>query len=202
MQQETDVHRARPLGDGGAPAGHLGESHVGHCAIQRYLHGRECSHTTAPRTPSRRRPPLLRTRSCPTTLTGIVRRSRTPASAITELVPSPGEASANWLTMAEPSVAPGARSEWGIAGRLPITSATAMLSPSARPTASVMAAAIPDLAPGRTVRRTTCQWVAPSAIAASLSAMGTPPSALRLRATTVGSVMMASTTEASNTLGP
>jgi hypothetical protein len=83
-----------------------------------------------------------------------------------------------------------------------MTMATAMLSPSARPTAKVRAAAIPERAPGKTTSRTTCQCVAPSAMAASRSAKATPDNAVRLSATTVGSVITASTTEASMMLGP
>ena len=102
-------------------------------------------------------------------LTATVRRSRTAPNAITELVASPGLASENWLTIADPSVAPGARRECGMAGRLPMTMATAMASPSALPTARVIAAAMPDPAPGITAVRITCQRVAPIAMAASRS---------------------------------
>ncbi len=145
---------------------------------------------------------MPRSRACPPALTATVSTSSTPARAMTELVPMPGAASANWLTMADPRVAPGAMSEWGTAGLLPMTMATAMLSPRARPTAKVRAAAIPERAPGKTTSRTICQRVAPSAMAASRSAMATPERAVRLKATTVGRVMTASTTEASRMLGP
>jgi hypothetical protein len=147
-------------------------------------------------------PPLRRSSACPPRLTSTVRTRRTAPRAITELVPSPGVASANWLTIAEPRVAPGASREWGKAGRFPITSATAMLSPRARPTARVRAAAMPVRAPGRTAVRMTYQRVAPIARAASRSATGTPAMAVRLRVTTEGRAMTARTTEASRMLGP
>ena len=121
---------------------------------------------------------------------------------MTELVPSPGLDSANSLMIAEPSVAPGAMSEWGIDGLFPITIATAMLSPSALPVASVIAVWIPARAPGRTALLVTCHRVAPSASAASRSAVGTLAIAVRLRATMVGNVITARTTEARRTLGP
>ena len=117
--------------------------------------------------------------------TTVITRS-TAARAITELVPRPGCASANWLTIADPRVAPGSVSEWGSAGRLPMTMATAIASPMARPTASVTAAPIPGRAVGSTTLRTTCQRVAPSAIAASRSSTGTPRRAVRERATSGG----------------
>ena len=62
--------------------------------------------------------------------------------------------------------------------------------------ARVMAASIPDRAPGMTARRTTCHCVPPSASAASRSATDTPCNAVRVRATMVGSIMTARTTEA------
>ena len=83
-----------------------------------------------------------------------------------------------------------------------MTMATAMLSPMARPTARVTAAWMPDRAAGMTALRTACQRVAPSARAASRSATGTAARAVRLRATMVGRVITASTTDASRTLGP
>ena len=86
-------------------------------------------------------------------LTTTVRMSSTAPRPITELVARPGLASANWLTIADPRVAPGASREWGMAGRLPMTMATAIASPSARPTARVTAAAMPEPAPGSTAVR-------------------------------------------------
>ena len=84
-------------------------------------------------------------------------------------------------------------SEWGKVTPPPITRETAMASPRARPMARVMAASIPDRAPGMTARRTTCHWVPPRASAASRSATDTPCKAVRVRATMVGSIMTAST---------
>jgi hypothetical protein len=134
--------------------------------------------------------------------TATVRTKRTAPRAMIELVPSPGCASENWFTMLEPSVAPGAASECGHEGELPITMATAMASPKARPTASVVAAAIPGRAAGQTTFRTTCQRVAPRAMAASRSATGTARRAVRDSDTSVGRVIMASTTAARTMLGP
>ena len=135
-------------------------------------------------------------------MTATVSKSSTAPRAMIELVPIPGEASANWLTMAEPRVAPGVVSDSGMAGRLPITMATAMLSPRARPTDRVTAALTPARAAGKTARRTTCHLVAPSAMAASRSATGTAAKAVRLRATMVGRVITARTAEARRMLGP
>ncbi len=87
-------------------------------------------------------------------------------------------------------------------GLLPMTIATAMLSPSARPTASVTAASIPGRAAGITALRTTCQRVAPRARAPSRSDTDTPDRAVRLRVTMVGRDITASTTAARITLGP
>ena len=107
---------------------------------------------------------------------------------------------------AEPRVAPGESrvvdTVWGRAKRLPITMATAMVSPRARPIARVTAASMPERAPGITARFVTCQRVAPSARAASRSDTATPESAVRDRATTVGRIITASTTLASSRLEP
>jgi hypothetical protein len=106
--------------------------------------------------------------------------------------------------MIEPSVAPGFRSEngWVIRVTFPMRRVTAMVSPTARPRARVAAARMPELAPGTTTLRITCQGVAPNAKAASRSRFPTPASAVRERATMVGRIMIDSTKPARKRLGP
>ena len=60
----------------------------------------------------------------------------------------------------------------GMAGRLPMTMATAMASPIARPDRQRDGGADAGPAAGSTALRTTCHRVAPSAIAASRSVDG------------------------------
>ncbi len=77
------------------------------------------------------------------------------------------------LMMADPRVAPGCEQRVGDDEELfPMTMATAIDSPRARPMARVTAASMPVRAPGMTARRTTCQRVAPRARAASRSVVG------------------------------
>ena len=133
--------------------------------------------------------------------TTVVKASRTTTSPMTALRWMP-VASEKKLTTAEPSVVPVSNKECGACTPPPITRETAMASPRARPMASVMAAWMPDLAPGITARRTTCHRVPPSASAASRSATDTPCSAVRVRATMVGSIITARTTEASRMPAP
>ena len=95
----------------------------------------------------------------------------------------------------------GGQKRMGNGGPLPMTRATAMLSPSARPMARVMAAAMPERAPGRTLRSITCHLVAPRARAASRSSMGTDDKAAA-EGNHRQQGLIASTTEASTILGP
>src|SRR5258708_32152764 len=98
----------------------------------------------------------------------------------------PGAASPKVLMTAEPRVAPGdirvVDTLWGRAKRLPITMATAIVSPSARPIARVTAASMPERAPGITAFLVTCQRGAPRARAAPRPDTSPPERAGRGRA--------------------
>ena len=73
------------------------------------------------------------------------------------------------------------------------TSATAMVSPSARPRPSIAAEIIPARPNGSTAVRIISHLVAPSAQAASMVSRGTCRNTSRLTAETIGMIMIAST---------
>src|SRR4029453_16955978 len=76
---------------------------------------------------------------------------------------------------------------------------TAIVSPSARPKTSMEALMTPDRPYGRTAVRTTSQRVGPSASAASMWSRGVWVKTSRDIAITIGKIMMARTTDATNT---
>ena len=82
------------------------------------------------------------------------------------------------------------------------TSATAIVSPRARPSPSIEAEMMPARPNGRTAVRTISHLVAPSAQAASIVSPGTCRKTSRVTAETVGMIMMASTTPAISRLCP
>jgi hypothetical protein len=86
-------------------------------------------------------------------------------------------------------VAPGSRIEVGIRFVFPMTIVTAIVSPSARPSARITAPRIPGLAASRATAIDSA-WVAPSASDASRSVFGVARSTSREMETTVGTTMM------------
>ena len=84
--------------------------------------------------------------------------------------------------------------------KLPITCVTAIASPSARPSPSMIAATTPPRVYGRTTPRTISQRVAPRANAPSSSSRGTARKSSRQIAEVIGMVMIVSTTIAVKTL--
>ncbi len=107
-------------------------------------------------------------------------------------------ASPKLLTMSEARVAAGDLIEWAMKGELPMTRATATVSPRARPMARVKPPRMPVRAPGTTTLRSTCQRVAPRAMAPSTCSLGTTASTSREMATMVGRTMMKRITPASS----
>src|SRR5271163_2026471 len=82
-------------------------------------------------------------------------------------------ASANSLAMTLASGAAGANNENEMFGELPMTIATAIVSPSARPSPRMIAPTTPEIDGGNTDSRTISHLVAPSASAASRWLCGT-----------------------------
>ena len=94
------------------------------------------------------------------------------------------------------------RIEPGIARALPTTIMTAIVSPTARPMAKTMEAMMPDLAAGSTTRQMVCQCVAPRARAPSRYDLGTERMASSDMLTTLGKIMMPSTSDPARMLSP
>ncbi len=74
---------------------------------------------------------------------------------------------------------------------MPITSTTAIVSPSARPRPSIAPPVMPGREYGSTAMRIISQRVAPSASAASLCSAGTVAITSRAIAETIGRIMIA-----------
>ena len=87
-------------------------------------------------------------------------------------------------------------------GTFPTIIDTAMVSPRARPSPSIVAPTIPLLAYGRTAIRIDSYLVAPSARAPSRSSRGTTATTSRVTAVTMGRIMIARITPAVNRSGP
>ena len=115
-------------------------------------------------------------------------------------------ASPKLLTISEAKVAAGDLTEWAMNGELPMTRATATVSPRARPMARVKPPRMPVRAPGTTTLRRTCHLVAPRARAPSTCSWGTTARTSREMATMVGSTitnrMMPASSRPTPSLGP
>ena len=99
--------------------------------------------------------------------------------------------SLNWFAITAASASPDEKSLAVICGLEPITNATAMVSPSARPRPISTPATSPLRLCGITAARIVSQRVAPSAWAASFSDAGTVVNVSRATAVTIGVIMMA-----------
>src|SRR5690625_1363258 len=102
-------------------------------------------------------------------------------------------ASRTSLTMTEGIVAAGPNRVRGSRAELPISMATAIVSPRARPKERTAPAMMPPRAYGSTARRSTSQRVAPRPQAASRCSAGTSRIASRARAVVNGTIIRAST---------
>ena len=91
------------------------------------------------------------------------------------------EASVNSLASEAEMVVPGAKIDAWMRCALPMTNVTAMVSPSARPSPSIIAPIMPFLVYGRIIRRHTSQTEAPVPYAASRNATGTVANACSYR---------------------
>ncbi len=96
----------------------------------------------------------------------------------------------NWLAIRAARVSPVLNSEAWISEPAPITWATAIASPSARPSPSSEAATTPDAVEGRTTPRTTSQRVAPRALAPSWRSRGTARKRSRETEAMIGMTMI------------
>src|ERR1700687_5664313 len=105
-------------------------------------------------------------------------------------------ASLNSLAITLANVYPGEKMEDGISGRLPMTIVTATVSPSARPSARIVAPKIPARAAGSTTRHVISHHVAPNATDDSRSPRGTALITSREIAESVGRIMIARTSDA------
>ena len=99
-------------------------------------------------------------------------------------------------------MAAGDLTEWAMKGELPMTRATATVSPRARPMASVKPPRMPVRAPGMTTLRSTCHRVAPRAMAPSICSFGTTARTSREMATMVGRTITKRITPASSRPDP
>ena len=97
----------------------------------------------------------------------VMRNSNSPSAMSEEVYRSP-TASVNSLAIAEEMVVPGARSEALMRCALPMTKVTAMVSPSARPSPSMMPPTMPVREYGTTTCQMTSQVVAPESVAGLL----------------------------------
>src|SRR5579863_433707 len=100
-------------------------------------------------------------------------------------------ASVNSLAITLAKVYDGAKSDDDISGRLPITMVTAIVSPSARPSASTHAPKMPTRAAGKTTFIAVSHFVDPSAIEASRKSRGIAAMTSREIAVTVGRIINA-----------
>ena len=91
------------------------------------------------------------------------------------------------------SVYAGWKIECGMTYWLPITIVTAIVSPSARPSARMVAPKMPARADGKMTRHVVSHHVAPSATAFSFSPRGTALMTSREMAVSVGRIITAST---------
>ena len=132
-------------------------------------------------------------------LTTSVMANNTRPDAISAPCPT-SPASPNRLAMfAAMVLPPGPRKSKLTAYTLPSVSASAMVSPSARPRPSMTEAMMPGRPYGKTAVRIISHFVAPSASAASSLADGVCWNTSRDSEVTIGSTMIASTIEPSRT---
>src|SRR5215207_8758845 len=103
----------------------------------------------------------------------------------------------NWPAIRLAKVSPVANTDaWMPLLPAPITCVTAIASPIARPRPRITAAPIPAFDEESTTPRTISQRVEPSASAASSSSLGTLRNSSRQMLATIGTTMIASTSEA------
>src|SRR5262249_5135039 len=191
--EQRALERAR-LEDGSLEARAGGRRSVDHgCGhrggIDRVVHRRPLRLDAAPMIAS------------PTTFTSSVIASNTSAAYISTCV-SRGPASGKFSASNAASVLAGENSERLSWFELPISIASAMVSPSARPNARTNAPKMPVDAVGSMTRKIASQRVAPMPYAASFSRYGTKRNASWETAATVGTIMMASTSAAGKRPGP
>ena len=162
--------------------------------VTRRGRGRAVTRSPRPDTSPRRR-----TTSRAATLITIVMAKRVTPSAISASIPS-GVDSWKVLTILAAIVSPCWKMLALMAVPPPIRSATAIVSPSARPRPSMVAPMIPGRLRGTTIERITSQRVAPRANPACRSVSGTAVNTSRTRAVMIGMIMIASTTPAKKKL--
>src|SRR5208337_342944 len=128
-----------------------------------------------------------------------VMTNRMKPRASSDAVKRPGSASANWLAIIAEMVVPWARMDDWILVALPMTKVTAIVSPSARPRASITPPITPTRVKGMTMLPTTSKVVAPTPYAASFNTVGTVSKTSRDTAVMKGRIMSASTSPAVST---